>query len=206
MELTAVLPELPTYSKRFHDRDGRSITIRTVNREYLEEAVQLKYESVLLDYPQVVARYKDKGRYRPKVAAEIRDSLRNRNPIMLVAECDSRVAALIWGYDLPMDKFPELRAYLSRDRANHISYIDELAVAPEFRRRGIASMLLDSYKEIAKRHGVDELLLETLNPDALRLYMEKKRYTPVMDPASDRIVTSKSRYGLYLFLHLNLRR
>jgi ribosomal protein S18 acetylase RimI-like enzyme len=51
-------------------------------------------------------------------------------------------------------------------------FVDDLFVAPAFRRRGLASEALDQVKQECHRRGVRALLVETSldNPDAVRLY------------------------------------
>lgn len=83
------------------------------------------------------------------------DALKLTHTVFLVAEEEGRVA----GYS---------GMYLSLEEAE----ITNVAVAPEFRRRGIASALLTEIKREAAERGVTSLVLEVRvsNQNAIRLY------------------------------------
>ena len=83
------------------------------------------------------------------------DALKLTHTVFLVAEEKGRVA----GY---------IGMYLSLEEAE----ITNVAVAPEFRRRGIGAALLTEIKREAAERGVTSLVLEVRvsNQNAIRLY------------------------------------
>jgi ribosomal protein S18 acetylase RimI-like enzyme len=192
-----LLPKLPKYEKRIVHA-GVSTVIRTLDATDLESLVKLVYdiwheESHNKDLPY------------PRVKYCIQRNLEESNPIMFVAEREGKVVAFIWGCDLAKGRYPHLDNYLSSGKHSHVGYIDELGVASDFRKQGIAGELLDSYVELARQNGIDDLVIDTMNPAAMKLYKEKKHYTPVLDPISKQEVVEQMSYGVYRVLHLEIK-
>jgi|GEM_PF-2748099 len=192
-----------TYAKRFKDSTGSWIVIRSVKINDIRQINRVAYDS-WKDLPN------NKSRTRSQLKPDINGkNQRHSNFIILVAEKDKKIVGFIWGYALDKDKFPvkdnkALANYgLSLQKT---AYIDEIAVEHRFRRRGIAGALLDSYKEIRKQNGFEELLLSTKNRDAISLY-KKKHYTQMFDLKGKEIVDIEkegTQTFIYTFLHLKI--
>jgi ribosomal protein S18 acetylase RimI-like enzyme len=193
-----LLSKIPYYKKKYKDPQDVEITIRTAKIRDVAHVVSLEY-IMLADLPNV------KNLSYPRIKNDIKSSLEKINPIMLVVERDGKIVAFVWGYDLSKEEFPELANYLSSGARNHISYINELVVEQSLRRQGIEGDLLDSYKELAGRIGIDDLVLMTRNSDAMKLYKEKKGYKQIVDPESNQEIISRSKGGAYYFLHSEIR-
>jgi len=67
------------------------------------------------------------------------------------------IAGFTWGYLLPFAKFPFLEGKVARDS----SYIDEVAVDKTKRLSGVGRALCNSYREIARQQGIEQLVLRT---------------------------------------------
>ncbi len=78
-------------------------------------------------------------------------------PVILVAEDDKEIIGFTWGYKLPFEKFYFLKGKVSEKA----SYIDEIAVKKEKRRKGIGTLLGEKYIEIARQQGTQEIVLRT---------------------------------------------
>jgi len=77
--------------------------------------------------------------------------------VVLVAELDRKISGFTWGYKIPLEKFPFLRDYIS----NKTNYMDEIAVAGDFRRKGIGKILGEKYIEYCKKINSAEIILRT---------------------------------------------
>lgn len=104
----------------------------------------------------------------------------------LVAMDGNRVAGIATAYDgsrlhaLRRAFIEEARLYLHKDHSGMDDetqagelYLDSLAVLPEYRRRGIATLLLEATAGRARRLGIPRvgLLVDEGNPGAERLYL-----------------------------------
>lgn len=191
------LSKLPQYQKDCVDKKGTAFTIRTVKLKDMEQVINLEYHMEIEDYgldPSYL-----------KIKTEIKTSLENSNPIMLVAEQDNKIVAFIWGYDVSKTMYPVLDNYLTSHSHAHINCLDQMVVDHNYRERGIAGILMDCYKEIAEKSGVNELVLKTINPTARRLY-EKKHYTPIIDPVSnEEVLEPREKGGRYHYLRLEIK-
>ena len=193
-----LLSKLPQYQKDHIDKKGTSFTIRTARVYDMEQVINLEYDMEIKDYGLSPS--------YSKIKTEIKTSLQNTNTVMLVAEQDSKIVAFIWGYDLTKNMFPVLVNYLETRSQAHLSYLDQMVVGVDYRRQGIAGVLMDCYKEISKQNGVDELVLKTISPTARKLYEEKKHYMSILDPVSNREVLEPGANGIpYHFLHLKIK-
>jgi ribosomal-protein-alanine N-acetyltransferase len=128
------------------------------------------------DLPRIVEIYKAAFAEPPwneewsdeQVVDELEAGLLQSNPIVLVAQNSSNVFGMTWGYDVSPEKFP----FLAEMFDGRTSYIAELAVDPQARRRGIGVLLGNRYVETARRRGVFNVVLRTdeRNPAAMGLY------------------------------------
>ena len=78
----------------------------------------------------------------PPPDAYAEEQLARRDSIMLVAEAEERTIGALAGYVLP--KFEQARSEI---------YIYDLAVAEEWRRRGVATALIESLRDLAREIG-----------------------------------------------------
>jgi len=78
-------------------------------------------------------------------------------PIVLVAEQESRLVGMIWGYKIPLEKFPFLKGRISPNA----SYMDEIAVASPMRGKGIAKNLGREFERISREQRTPEIVLRT---------------------------------------------
>lgn len=171
-EFKKLLNNITSYNKQFRDRKGTITTLRSLKITDMSQFIKLVCD---------IEAEEPNSEHLPFSKAKdiIKKALKNTNPIMLVAKQHDNVVAYIWGYDLTKDMFKELNNYLLGTYV-HVSYISDVAVTVFARRRGIAEGLLDAYADIAKKKGVNDLILDTLNPIAERLY-EKLHYKPAYD-------------------------
>lgn len=98
----------------------------------------------------------------------------DRNMILAVSEgTPAGMCILLWKA-IPNDPNYPLLPRLS-------GHIDDLYVAPEFRRRGIATLLLQEAEKLAKAHGANSLTLMvwSFNESAITLY-SNQGFQPVM--------------------------
>ena len=102
----------------------------------------------------------------------------------LVVVCDSRIVA-----------FAIAIPYLE----HHLLHLADLAVAPEWRGRGIGSMLLSQLERIALEAGIDAVFLETWvsNVEARRFY-EHHGYRPL------RVIPGYYEWGEAAVLYVKL--
>ncbi len=190
-----LLSGIPEYHKLNVDRNGMSVQIRNM---------QAGDVSGLLGLVCNVEREEPNSGHLPyeKAKANLEEALKSTNPIILVAEQDNNVVAYVWGYDLIKGKHPELDGYLLGPHS-HVSYISDIAVEPSHRRQGIAEQLLNAYRILAKQKGADDLILDTINPKAEKLY-EKLHYKPATDPASKKELVYKEGRHVFRAMHLDI--
>ncbi len=79
-----------------------------------------------------------------------------RNPLILVAQRRSAFLGFTWGYSLPLEKFPFLEGRVS---ARSI-YMDEIAVDPKFREKGVGEKLAAKFSRYSSLE-FDEIVLRT---------------------------------------------
>ncbi len=189
-----LLSGTPKYS-RYVGRNGASVQIRNM---------QVGDVSGLLELVCSVEREEPNSGHLPyeKAKANLKEALKSINPIILVAEQDGGVVAYVWGYDLVKGKHPELDCYLLGHHS-HVSYISDVAVEQGHRRQGIAEQLLDAYRLLAKQKGADDLILDTINPKAERLY-EKLHYKPATNPNSKKELVYKEGGHVFRAMHLEI--
>lgn len=86
-------------------------------------------------------------------------------PIAWAAEQDGRIVGLCLGQ---IERTPESPICKSR----RIAFIEDLAVAPEYRRRGIAAALMNTARTQARESGAESMELHVwgFNREALALY------------------------------------
>ncbi|MDE1868971.1 MAG: GNAT family N-acetyltransferase [Candidatus Micrarchaeota archaeon] len=210
----SLLSKLALYERRFKDKWGAETTIRTIRIADVPKIVKMGYE-MWEEQPW------NKGITQAGIRNNnLKASLQAEGPIALIAEQYRKPLGMIWGYDLsnhgracPYPKnlkkvLAKLSGYLSSGSYRHVIYIRELAVEPGSRRKGIAGELLDSFVELAKQEGADDLMLDTNvdNIPAIKLYVEKKHYVPAIDPRSGRELRGTTADGdITRFLHLKLK-
>ena len=102
--------------------------------------------------------------------------LKKDDHCMLLAETDGKPAGmciLLWK-EVPDDPlFPLL--------PRKTGHIDDIYVAPEFRRQGIATLLCEEAQRLARERGVSHLTLMvwSFNEDAMKLY-KKLGFAPTL--------------------------
>ncbi len=79
------------------------------------------------------------------------------SPIILIAEEKGTLVGFTWGYSLPLSKFP----FLSDGVGKNTAYMDEIAVSPEFRKRGIATQLGKEFLDSSYEVGFSDVILRT---------------------------------------------
>jgi len=91
----------------------------------------------------------------------LRQALRSPTYELLVAELDRGIVGFIDRWDLP-----------DFAHGGKLSYIENLYVLPQFRRKGVGDMLLKKIVESAKRKGAHEIHVTTgfNNKPAISLY------------------------------------
>jgi len=188
------ISKLPHFKKNYRDKDTTT-TVRAIRVEDIPPVVRMAYSIWTKEYP-----IGNENLTHTKVKDNIYSVLGRSNPIILVAEQNEMVIGFVWGYDLYKDKYPQLNNHLTNGKYKHVGYINEIAVDPNFRGLGIAGKLLDCYEQVSKRKGVDDLVLDTINPIALRLY-KREHYIPIIDPISKQKLFDKVKMGNFLFLH-----
>ena len=128
------------------------------------------------DLPRVIEIYKAAFAEPPwneswsdeEIIDDLKYCFSQSNPIVLVAEDVDDVLGVTWGYDLPLEKFP----FLAGKFDGWTNYVDDLAVDPRARRRGIGALLGKEYVEVARQRVVFNVVLRTdeRNPAAMKLY------------------------------------
>ena len=80
-----------------------------------------------------------------------------KEPIVLVAETDNILAGFVWGYNLPLEKFP----WLANVIKNNANYMDEIAVRGNKRVKGIAKTMGEEYLKCVAGKNLDGVVLRT---------------------------------------------
>lgn len=138
------------------------ITIRNAKREdyemvrVLEDAVFRLHRQARPDYFQKQAQYTEK---------DFEELLRLPAPISLVAVCDGQIAGICFGKI-------EQTVGNSFCRGRKVAVIEDLYTLPEYRKKGIASRLMEKAREQATAENAEtlELCVWAFNAEALRLY------------------------------------
>jgi len=84
-------------------------------------------------------------------------ALSKSSNIILVADMGGELIGTVWGYEIPLDKFPFLRG-IAKEKAN---YMDEIAVKGNWRMRGLGTSLGTEYLEQLARKNIPEVILRT---------------------------------------------
>ena len=97
------------------------------------------------------------------VAEAVRSALSNPNLFLFAAEAEGRYVGWISLVYIPK---------VSKWRGHGHIYVDELRVSPEFRRKGIARMLMQKADELKLQQNAAgiRLYVNTENPGAQKLY------------------------------------
>jgi ribosomal protein S18 acetylase RimI-like enzyme len=103
-----------------------------------------------------------------EIVQDLEFALSQPNTVVLVAENTQGLAGFIWGYKLPLDKFPFLQGKVGPSTI----YIDEIAVRGDKRLRGVGTMLGKAFLEAAKAQSIAESTLRTdeRNPASIALF------------------------------------
>jgi ribosomal protein S18 acetylase RimI-like enzyme len=102
----------------------------------------------------------------PIAARDVPGLMAESHAVLLVAESGDRLAGFIRARIVEVGQADPI--YLPRRYA----YIDDMAVGPDFRGRGIGRALLDAIVDWAREHGIDamELTVFEFNAGARKLY------------------------------------
>ncbi len=102
------------------------------------------------------------------IAGMLNSALSKPASMAIIAQKDSRLVGMTWGFNLSLDKFP----FLADNYIEDTSYVAELAVGPNNRREGVGGILGEAYVKRAREMGIPKIILRTdeRNPAALRLY------------------------------------
>jgi GNAT superfamily N-acetyltransferase len=102
-----------------------------------------------------------------RAAVALREAMDSRDSIVLVAEAEGRLVGFATAYFT-----------IHSVRFGHRAWVEELAVHPDCRSRGIGRLLLDAAKGWARERGATHLKLDssTARSDAHRFY-ERERPT-----------------------------
>jgi ribosomal protein S18 acetylase RimI-like enzyme len=135
-----------------------------------------------------------------QVVEDIVFALTSVKPIMLVAEKEEKIMGFVWGYDLPLEKFPFLSGYVPEGRT---SYIDEVAVDCGCRKQGMAKLLMSKYAEIAFERGVAKIVARTdVRNEASMALHRSLGFTGMIDRSSAMIFDPEYKSRVYLELDI----
>jgi len=125
--------------------------------------------------PELAPYVSDEETWREHVVV-YRELYAEHDPVLLIARADGRLAGYALGYTMPASG-----TWLADTWATgaHLGEIETLSVLPEYRGRGVGSMLLDQLHESLRQRGAEDFILGALagNADAIRLY-ERHGYRP----------------------------
>lgn len=94
-----------------------------------------------------------------KQIRKIKKRIKSKNNIFLVAEKDNQIIGLIDGYLVDSDCYKE-----------NVGYLDHLCVDKKYRRQGVATMLIEMFKEKMKNVSYIKLNAFSTNFSATNLY------------------------------------
>ena len=105
-----------------------------------------------------------------------RELYAEHDPVLLIARAEGRLAGYALGYTMPASGTWLADTWATGAR---LGEIETLSVLPEYRGRGLGSMLLDQLHEALRQQGAEDFILGALagNADAIRLY-ERHGYRP----------------------------
>jgi len=114
-----------------------------------------------------------------QITEDLELALSQRDPLVLVAEERNQLVGFTWGYRLPLDKFPFLEGKIMPN----CSYMDEIAVRADMRKKGIGKTMGRTYLEKATSQNMDEVVLRTdeRNKASMALF-EKLRFEGFKQP------------------------
>lgn len=95
-------------------------------------------------------------------------ALSQRECVILIAESNRLMSGFLWGYKLPLEKFPFLKGKVDINS----NYMDEIAVAGNSRNRGIGKSLGNEYIKRNMQKNTNEIILRTdeRNTASMRLF------------------------------------
>lgn len=105
-----------------------------------------------------------------QIIEDLELALSQESPIVLVGEDRNQLIGFTWGYNLPFDKFPFLRRKISPN----CSYMDEIAVRADMRKKGIGTRLGEAYLSEAERRGIGRVVLRTDERNEASMALFKK--------------------------------
>ena len=102
---------------------------------------------------------------------EVREVFADESNVIYIAECENQPA----GYIYCTVKHREESAFTY---ARSLVYINHLSVEVAWQKRGVGSALMDAVKQLAEKHNIDELALDTwaFNEKALAFF-HKQNFT-----------------------------
>lgn len=124
--------------------------VRAYNARDLQQLIEV-YQSAFAEPPW------NETWTAEQVVEDLELALSQKDPIVLVADEGDRLLGFTWGYRLPLDKFP----FLEGKTKLNCSYMDEIAVRGQCRKRGMGRMLGNAYLAEARIQRVDEVALRT---------------------------------------------
>ena len=153
------------------------------------------------DLPQLIEVYQSafaeppwNETWRPEeIKQDLDFAFSEKEPIVLVAETEKILVGFVWGYNLPLEKFPWLKNIIG----NNTNYMDEIAVKGNKRVRGIARIMGEKYLERVARKNLDGVVLRTdiWNSASMALFRRLGfKNTGIFDP--------KYRDRIYLYKEL----
>lgn len=83
-----------------------------------------------------------------EILGDLKMAQSQNNFVMVVAKVNMEVVGFAWGYDIPLEKFPFLKDVVPS--ISNCSYMDEIAVDPAFRKRGVGCELVESYEQAVR--------------------------------------------------------
>lgn len=140
-------------------------SIRRLEKSELRHVVERSLETVWNDIPEYERERLNKQRWEKTARAVIEPMVRSRTNSTFVAE----------------ERSGRFAGYIVLGETSNVlapkgcGFIYDLYVEVEFRRRGVASMLLRRAEDFCKLRGMDFLKLEVSanNPSALALYRKR---------------------------------
>jgi ribosomal protein S18 acetylase RimI-like enzyme len=126
------------------------INVRAYNERDLQQLIEV-YQSAFAEPPW------NETWTSEQVIEDLELALSQKDPIVLVADENNMLLGMTWRYRLPLDKFPFLEGRVK----SNCSYMDEIAVRGNYRKRGIGRMLGNAYLLETKMQRMNEVALRT---------------------------------------------
>lgn len=161
----------------------------------------------LEDLDKVVSLYKEAFAEPPwceswtteEVVKDVEYALSQPQPIMLVGEECGNVVGFTWGYKIPMDNFP----FLERLVQENASYMDEIAVGKNARKRSVGTDLGKAYIQIARSLSCREVVLRTDQRNSASMALFRRLgFSPVTDLAQKLVYDPEYKERIYLRMYL----